>query len=107
MRHAIHPDADVGFAEAVRYYAAMAPELGVRFYREMERLIREVCAYPERFRMFDPPARRHFQRPISVCDHLPGETRSRLDRCCHAHETQTELLARATWVRSPSSAIIG
>ena len=60
MRHAIHPEADVEFAEAVRYYAAIAPELGVRFYREMERLIRGVCAYPERFRMFDPPARRHF-----------------------------------------------
>ena len=35
---------------------------GVRFYREMERLFREVCADPQRFRKFDPPARRHFSR---------------------------------------------
>ena len=60
MRHAIHPDADAEFAEAVGYYAAIAPALGVRFYHEIERLIREVCAHPERYRKFDPPVRRHF-----------------------------------------------
>ena len=66
MRHAIHPEADAEFADAVRYYAEIG--LGVRFYREMERLIREVCVYPERFRMFDPPARRHFsaQFPYAI-----------------------------------------
>jgi hypothetical protein len=44
------------------------PDLGVRFYREMERLIRDVCAHPERFRKFDPPVRRHFsaQFPYAV-----------------------------------------
>lgn len=60
MRHTIHPEADAEFAEAVRYYTEIAPDLGVRFYREMERLIRDVCANPERFRKFDPSARRHF-----------------------------------------------
>ena len=60
MRYAIHPEADAEFAEALRYYAEIAPDLAVRFYREMERLIRDVCAHPERFRKFDPPARRHF-----------------------------------------------
>jgi toxin ParE1/3/4 len=38
----------------------ISPELGVRFYRELERLFGEACADPERFRKFDPPARRHF-----------------------------------------------
>jgi hypothetical protein len=52
VRHAIHPEADAEFAEAARYYAEIAPELGARFYLEMERLIRDVCAHPERFRMF-------------------------------------------------------
>lgn len=47
-------------AEAVRYYAAIDSDLGIRFYREIEQLIREVCAEPLRFRQFDPPARRHF-----------------------------------------------
>ena len=36
MRHAIHPDADAEFAEAVTYYAAIDPQLGVRFYREID-----------------------------------------------------------------------
>jgi plasmid stabilization system protein ParE len=56
----LHPAADDEFAKAVRYYAGIDSDLGIRFYREMERLIRDVCAHPERFRMFDPPARRHF-----------------------------------------------
>lgn len=93
MRHRFHPEADAEFADAVRYYAEVAPELGMRFYREMERLIREVCAHPERFRKFDPPARRHFSATFSVRGHLRRKTRPRLDRCDHAHETQTGLLA--------------
>ena len=59
MKGRLHPDADAEFADAVRYYSEIDPDLGVRFYREIERLIRDVCAHPERFRKFDPPARRH------------------------------------------------
>ena len=59
MKHLLHPEADEEFAAAVRYYSEISPELGVRFYREMERLLREVCAHPKRFWEFDPPARRH------------------------------------------------
>jgi plasmid stabilization system protein ParE len=68
VRHAIHPDADAEFAEAVTYYAAIDPQLGVRFYREIERLIHEVCAQPQRFFRFSPPARRALSRefPYSV-----------------------------------------
>jgi len=68
VRHAIHPEADAEFTDAIRYYAEIARELGIRFYREMERLIREVCVHPERFRMVDPPARRHFsaQFPYAI-----------------------------------------
>ena len=62
MNFRLHPEADAEFAEAVRYYSQVSPELGVRFYREMERLFREVCADPERCRRFDPPVRRHFSR---------------------------------------------
>jgi hypothetical protein len=47
-------------AEGVRYYSKIDAELGIRFYSEMERLIREVCSDPQRFRRFDPPVRRHF-----------------------------------------------
>ena len=59
MNHRILSEADAEFAEAVRYYAEIDPELGVRFDREMERLIRDVCTFPERFFMSNPPARRH------------------------------------------------
>ena len=55
----LHPAADEEFAEAVRYYAEVDPDLGIRFYREIERLIGEVSANPERYCMIDPPARRH------------------------------------------------
>jgi toxin ParE2 len=60
VRVSLHPEADEEFAGAVAYYSAISPELGVRFYREMERLLLEISADPQRFRKFDPPARRHF-----------------------------------------------
>lgn len=62
MNHQLHPEADEEFARAIRYYSEISPELGVRFYREMERLFFEICSDPQRFRRFDPPARRHFSR---------------------------------------------
>ena len=58
-RHVFHPAADAEYAAAATYYAAASAELGIRFYDEMERLIREVRQQPERFWMFEPPARRH------------------------------------------------
>ena len=97
MTHLLHPEADEEFAAAVRYYSEISPELGVRFYREMERLLREACAYPERFWKFDPPARRNLSRdfPYAIVflekpEHLwvvaamhmkrrPGYWRGRLD----------------------------
>lgn len=44
----------------VEHYAAIQPELGAQFYDAMEALICEIRAQPTMFRMFDPPARRHF-----------------------------------------------
>jgi hypothetical protein len=58
----LHPEADAEFAEGVRFYSQISPELGVRFYLELERLLREACADPKRFWKFDPPARRHLSR---------------------------------------------
>ena len=60
MKERFHPAAGAEFDEAGRYYVEINPDLGVRFFLEIERLIREVCADPQRFRKFDPPARRHF-----------------------------------------------
>ncbi len=60
MRRVIHEAALRAFREALDHYHAVSPELGVSFYREMERLILNVCEHPHLFRVFDPPARRHF-----------------------------------------------
>ena len=58
MKCILHPAADEEFAGAVRYYSEIDSQLGVRFYREIERMIRDVCAHPDRYSKFDPPARR-------------------------------------------------
>jgi plasmid stabilization system protein ParE len=60
--HIFHPEADEEYVGAVQYYANIALELGIRFYDEIESLIREIRASPQRFRKFDPPAQRHFSR---------------------------------------------
>jgi hypothetical protein len=58
--HAFHPEAEAEYAEAADYYNRINPELGGRFYDEMERLILDIRRDPQRFHRFDPPAQRHF-----------------------------------------------
>ena len=57
--HRFHPEADEEYAEAAAYYANLGPELGGRFYDEIERVIDDVCAAPGLFRRIDPDVRRH------------------------------------------------
>ena len=66
--HVFHPAADAEYAEAAAYFSRVSPELGGRFYDELERLIRDVRSQPNLFRVFDAPARRHFSTvfPYSV-----------------------------------------
>jgi plasmid stabilization system protein ParE len=59
-RHAFHRQAEAEYAEAAKYYAQLDPELGGRFYDEIERLIRDIRQTPVRFRFLDAPIRRHF-----------------------------------------------
>jgi toxin ParE1/3/4 len=56
--YAFHPEASGEYIQAAQYYAAIAPELGGRFYDEIERLIAQVRRQPDRFFRFNPPARR-------------------------------------------------
>ena len=58
--YAFHPEADEEYADAARYCARINPELGGRFFDEIERLISQIRRDPARFRRFDPPTRRHF-----------------------------------------------
>ena len=58
--HAFHPAADEEYTQAAEHYADINPELGRRFYDQVERLIRDIRRHPQRYRLFDPPIRRHF-----------------------------------------------
>lgn len=60
--HVFHPEADAEYAAAAGYYAECAADLGGRFYDEIERVIGEIVNAPHRFRLYDPPARRHLAR---------------------------------------------
>lgn len=62
MNLVLHPAADSEFAEAVAHYSEVSFELADRFVRHVTALVRQAWAYPKRFRIFDPPARRHFAR---------------------------------------------
>jgi toxin ParE1/3/4 len=66
--YAFHPQAGEEYTRAAQYYAAIAPELGKRFYDEIQRLILEARRQPERFFKFSPPTRRILARkfPYSV-----------------------------------------
>jgi len=57
--HLFHPEADAEYAAAARFYAKIQPELGGRFYDEIEAAIAAVCEHPRQFHEFDPPARRY------------------------------------------------
>lgn len=57
--HIFHPEAAAEYTAAALHYAGIDLELGGRFFDEIESLIIEVRQAPERFWLFDPPARRH------------------------------------------------
>ena len=57
-----HHEANEEFFEALRYYTAINPELGGRYYDEIHRLIAEAGETPGAFRVIRKPARRHFTR---------------------------------------------
>jgi plasmid stabilization system protein ParE len=60
--HAFHPSADEEYTRAAEYYRELNPELGGRFYEQMERLIQDIRRHPQRYRLYDPPVRRHFSK---------------------------------------------
>jgi toxin ParE1/3/4 len=55
-----HPEAAREYREAAKYYSDIEQGLGGRFFDEMEGLLRDILNMPDRYRLFDPPARRHF-----------------------------------------------
>jgi toxin ParE1/3/4 len=54
--------------QAAQHYAVITPNLGIRFYDEIEWLIALARRQPDRFWQFSPPARRALARkfPYSV-----------------------------------------
>jgi toxin ParE1/3/4 len=59
-----HREALAEAKAAAAHYAAISPRLGQRFYDAIDQLVREVRTNPTLYRVFDPPARRHFRRPF-------------------------------------------
>jgi plasmid stabilization system protein ParE len=66
--YSFHPEAAEEYVQAVEYYANIDPNLGNRFYDEIEKLIQAAKADPKRFFEFSPPARRALSQdfPYSV-----------------------------------------
>jgi len=60
--HAFHPEAGEEYAQAALFYQRIDPELAGRFFDEMESLIVEIRRQPDKFRIFDPPFRRHLSQ---------------------------------------------
>jgi plasmid stabilization system protein ParE len=58
--HAFHPAAQKEYGAAAKYYARISPELGIRFYDEIDCLIDDVRQNPDRYPFIDSPIRRHF-----------------------------------------------
>lgn len=58
-RHWFHPEADGEYSAAAAYYADVDPQLGGRFYDEMQRAIRAVCASPATYRDIGSGVRRY------------------------------------------------
>ena len=46
MKAILHPEADAEFQEAIDFYRAESPELGVRFYREVMTTLVRIEAHP-------------------------------------------------------------
>jgi hypothetical protein len=58
--HGFHREALEEYARAAEDYAKISPELGGRFYDEIEHLIGEICRAPTLYRRIRGPVRRHF-----------------------------------------------
>lgn len=55
-----HPEAETEYLDALQHYTSISATLGRRIYHFMEDMLTEVSHHPQVFRVFDPPARRHF-----------------------------------------------
>lgn len=55
-----HPAAREEVKAAADYYAQVSLDTGRQFYDEIDRLVSDIGNTPLLWRLFDPPARRHF-----------------------------------------------
>ena len=58
--HGFHREAEAEYVAAAEYYAGISPELGSRFFDEIERLIADACANPRLYRRVRGEVHRHF-----------------------------------------------
>jgi toxin ParE1/3/4 len=58
MKYVFHPEALTEYADAVRYYAEIRPELAQRFVDAVENTIYQIREAPTRWRAIDEDVRR-------------------------------------------------
>lgn len=62
MRYGFHPEARREYRDAAAYYEAARPGLGAAFTLEIESVIEQITASPERWRSFEDDVRRCLAR---------------------------------------------
>jgi plasmid stabilization system protein ParE len=59
MKFGFHPEAEKEYAEAVRYYLEISPQLAAGFVAEVEHGVKTICRRPLAWRIIDRDVRRY------------------------------------------------
>jgi plasmid stabilization system protein ParE len=58
VKYSFHPEARLEYRDAAAYYEAAQPGLGAAFTIEIESVISQICAVPQRWRIIEEDIRR-------------------------------------------------
>jgi toxin ParE1/3/4 len=59
MKFGFHPEAEKEYAEAIRYYLKINPQLAAGFVSEVEHGVKMICRHPLVWRVIDQDVRRY------------------------------------------------
>jgi plasmid stabilization system protein ParE len=62
VKYAFHPEARLEYRDGAAFYEAARPGLGAAFTLEVEAVIEQICAAPDRWRFFEQDVRRCLTR---------------------------------------------
>jgi len=90
VNYVFHPDAEVEHLESVAYYESKMPGLGASYLSEFEKVLTNVCQFPQRY-----PTERIFNIRRIQLQQFPFTVHYRLSR------TEVQILAVAHHRRRP------